>query len=173
MSVAESTTRRDSRKRVKIAPHLFERAGRFEIRKEIGGKMHSKTLQARTRTEAKQEAVRELAKLGDGGGFGDRTITVEALAASFLEYEASPAGKLAPRTLELRKHMLNTHVVPALGPRTKAVEVNAVAIRRMIDKLVGKATRGRWCAPACRLRRPCSRTAFASRDRFLGTRCVI
>src|SRR4051795_1178202 len=138
MSVVESKARGDSRKRVKIAPHLFERAGRFEVRKEIGGKMHSKTLQARTRTEAKQEAVRELAKLGDGGGFGDRTITVEALAASFLAYEAGPNGKLAQRTLKLRSDLLKAHVVPLLGPRTKAVEVNAATIRRMIDKLTAK-----------------------------------
>ena len=64
------------------------------------------------------------------------------LLASYLEREAGPLGEVEATTLELRRLLLNRHVVPALGPKTKAVDVEAAHLRQMIDKLKLKGLAG-------------------------------
>ncbi len=70
--------------------------------------------------------------------------SVEDLAESYL---AHARGILAPRTVELRRGQLRTHVVPTLGADTPADRVTPADIRRLINdlrrrRMSGSAVRG-------------------------------
>lgn len=119
------------------------------------GRQVKRTLQARTRTEARVEAGELRAGLAQGRlTLGDRGLTVEALAASWEARERGPLGKLSGRTVEHYAQVLRSHVVPALGARTKVHEVSVADVRRMIDRaaveLSGSAVNGlRSACSAC------------------------
>ena len=97
------------------------------------GRQVKRTLGARTRDAARTEAAELRAQLAHGRlGTGDRSLTIEQLAASFLERERGPLARLSPRTVEHYAQILRTHVLPALGPRTKVHEVGVQHVRKMV-----------------------------------------
>ena len=103
------------------------------------GRQVKKILAAVTREQARTEAGKLRDDLSRGKlSTGDRSLTVEQLAASFLEKERGPLGRLSPRTVDLYAQRLASHVVPALGPRTKVADVQVQDIRRMIDRVAAK-----------------------------------
>jgi integrase len=139
---ATASRRADCRQETKVAPNLYRQLGtdRYRFARMSKGVSVFERFTAATLTEAKKHA--DTLRTREPSSFGDKSVTIEALAESFLAREAGPLGKLSPRTVELRKHLLTSHVVPALGARTKAVEVNAAHLRRMVDKLNAKGLAG-------------------------------
>jgi integrase len=115
----------------------------YEVQKRVDGKMRRLKLRATIKTDAINEA-RGLTVDIDRGSveLGDRSVTVTALAASFLEREESILGVLADRTVELYRQRLNDHVIPALGPHTKAADVRVQHIRKMVDTLKSQGRAG-------------------------------
>ncbi len=103
------------------------------------GQQVKKTLAATTRAEARIEAGELRAQLAGGRLATDRSLTIEALAASAIGREQGPlGGRLAPRTLELYSADLRLHSIPGLGPRMKVAEVNVADIRRLLDGVAAK-----------------------------------
>lgn len=149
------TTQASSQRLVRVERNLFERNGKFVFvttdRKT--GKQFKRTLKATTRADARVEIGELRVSLSRGEVSGlDRTLSVAALSESFLERERSALGKLSPATVELYAQVLRTHVIPALGPRTKAAELQIVHLRRMVDELVARGLAGssiRNCVNAC------------------------
>jgi len=144
---SRSTPRVDTRRWVTFSRNVqqLEQAGRprprFRFVKDDPrtGRQVKKILQAVTREQARAEAGRLRDELAHGRlPTGDRTLTVEALAESFLARERSPLGRVSSRTVALYEQRLRSHVVPALGPRMKVAEVQVADIRRMIDKVAAK-----------------------------------
>jgi integrase len=111
----------------------------YEVQKRIDGKMRRIKLRARIKMDAINE-MRGLTVDIDRGDLelGDRSVTMAALAASYLEREEGVLGVLGDRTLELYRQRLNDHVIPALGPHTKAADVRVQHLRKMVDTLKTK-----------------------------------
>jgi integrase len=115
--------------------------------RRVDGKMRRGVLETTGRVgqERKTDAINEYHGLfadiqrGDVE-LGDRSVTVAALAASYLEREEGVLGTRAARTLELHRQRLNDHVIPALGGNTKAADVRVQQLRKMIDTLKTKKT---------------------------------
>lgn len=135
-------TRTDSRREVKVAPNLYRQVGtnHYRFARMSKGVSVFERFTAPTLTEAKKHA--DSLRTREPSIFGDKSVTVEALADSYLERESGPHGKIAANTLAQRRHLLKRHVVPAIGPRTKAVDVTPAHLRRMIDKLNSKKLAG-------------------------------
>jgi integrase len=130
--------------RKRIAPNLYERGDRYFLIRRIDGRQVVKALRARNRTEAKKECAHELSELIGAGltAVGDRSVTFGQLVELFLAHEEGPSRRLGPRTLELRRSLLRLHVVPTLGDKTRATDLTAAHLRRMIDRLRGKKLSG-------------------------------
>jgi len=152
--VTRPTPRIDNRRWVTFARNVqqLEKDGRsqpkFRFVKDDPrtGRQVKQTLQARTREEARTEAGRLRDELARGGlATGDRSLTVEQLAASFLERERGPLARLSPRTVDHYAQILRTHVVPALGPRTKVHEVGVQHVRKMVDAVASKRSGSTAC----------------------------
>ena len=140
MSVIESKPA----KRTRIGPNLFERVGpqgaTYHLIANVRGKQVCIKLRARTRTDARAERDRKMSELADGGlaAVGDRSVTLGALVQAFL---AAPI-KLSPNTIAQRRHMLTKHVLPILGERTRATDLTAGHVRRMIERLTKNGLSG-------------------------------
>ena len=111
---------RSTRRRVRIAPNLYQRPsdGKFEIGfADSAGRWRIKTLRAVTRQDAKAERDEFMTKLRGGQVATPSKLTFAEAAAEYLVgLEASvAAGEKAPRTLERYRQHLDGHVVPALG----------------------------------------------------------
>ena len=107
-------------RRLRIAPNLYQRPsdGKFEIGfSDMAGRWRIKTLQARTRTEAKVERDEFLSKLRRGQIVAPSKVTFGQAADEYLAgLDASvAAGERAPRTAERYRQHLDSHVLPALG----------------------------------------------------------
>lgn len=132
-------------KRTRIAPNLYERIGpqgtSYHLIANVRGKQIALKLTARTRTHARAERDRKMSELADGGlaAVGDRSLTLGALVGAFL---AAPNDKLSPNTVAQRQHMLTKHVLPLLGERTRATDLTAGHVRRMIERLSKKGLSG-------------------------------
>jgi integrase len=115
----------------------------YEVQKRVDGKMRRLKLRAKIKTDAINEA-RGLTVDIDRGDveLGDRTVTMVALAASFLDREEGVLGVLADRTVDLYRQRLNDYVIPMLGPHTKAADVRVQHLRRMVDTLKAKGQAG-------------------------------
>ncbi len=110
------------------------------------GRQFKKTLAARTRSEARVEAGELRAQLAHGKlSTGDRSLTIEALSTSFLERERGPMARLSPRTVDHYAQILRTHVVPALGPKTKVHEIGVQHVRKMVDSVAAKRSGSTVC----------------------------
>jgi integrase len=77
---------------------------------------------------------------------GDRTLTVAAMADSFIARERGILGTKAASTIDLYETRLRKHVVPIIGAR-KADEMTVQHVRQLIDKLTagghsGSSVRG-------------------------------
>jgi integrase len=118
--------------------------------RRVDGKMRRGVLETTGRVgqERKTEAVNEYHGLftdvrrGEVK-IGDRSVTIVALAASYLEREEGVLGTLGERTRDLYRQRLNDHVIPALGANTKAADVRVQHLRKMIDTLKSKKTDGK------------------------------
>jgi integrase len=130
-----SAARSDTRREIKVAPNLYRQVGtdRYRFAKMANGVSVFERFTSPTLTEAK--AYADTLRTRKPSSFGDKSVTIEALAKSYLERESGRHAKASARTVELRRSLLTHHVVPALGPRTKAVDVDAASLRRMIEKL--------------------------------------
>jgi integrase len=118
--------------------------------RRVDGKMRRGVLETTGRVgqERKSEAVNEYHGLftdvrRGSVELGDRSVTIAALAASYLEREEGVLGTLGERTLELYRQRLNDHVIPALGANTKVADVRVQHLRKMIDTLKSKKTNGK------------------------------
>src|SRR5687767_12437213 len=139
---ARQPHRTDARrgKRERVAPGVYRRAGKYLVQfTDEAGNVRFKTTTARNLTEAKaeRERLRVAARVGDAP-IGDRSLTVAALAESFLARERGPLGRRSKSTVNTYEMQLRAHVVPLLGPKTKAADVRVQHVRRMVDKLVAK-----------------------------------
>jgi integrase len=108
----------------------------YELQHRVNGRMARTKLVATT----PQEAIIEARGLGSDiergvVKIGDRSVTIEALAKSFLEREKGALGTRAPRTVELYEQRISDHVVRLLGPNTKAADIEVAHIRSMVDRL--------------------------------------
>jgi hypothetical protein len=82
-----------------------------------------------------------------GASFGlahvERTMRYACAFAKVIPpHESGPNARIAKKTLDVRSQVLRSHVIPALGPKTKAVEVTAAHLRRMCDRLTEKGLSG-------------------------------
>jgi integrase len=130
---------------VALGGNLYERGDSYFVIVRVKGEQRVAALQARNRTDAKREAPRVLARLlnrRSGIGAGDPNVTLRELADDFLAHEGGPSGRLAPRTLELRRLLLTKHVLPGVGEKTKASEITSAHVRKFIDKLRRKGLSG-------------------------------
>jgi integrase len=134
-----SGKRTDTRREVKVAPNLYRQVGtdRYRFARMADGVSVFERFTSPTLTEAKKHA--DALRTRKPSSFGDKSVTVEALAKSYLD---TCAEKLAATTVVVRRHLLNHHVVPALGPRMKAVDVEPAHLRRMIRKLTDNGLAG-------------------------------
>jgi integrase len=116
--------RRISRVKVPKSRNLWERRNAdgshsFEITytDPATGKQHWKTLDAKTRTDARAERDAFFAALGKGEAVSPNALTFEDVGREYLaRLEAMvAAGEKAPRTLATYTHDLEAHVFPALG----------------------------------------------------------
>jgi integrase len=83
-----------------------------------------------------REARSTAAKVEDGMRLvGRQDVTLAELRDAFETWATGTASTLAPSTRELYLLRLDTHVLPALGPSTKAWAVTPAHLRTMIDKL--------------------------------------
>jgi hypothetical protein len=136
----------------------------------VGGVSVFERFTSLTLTEAKAHA--DTLRTRKPSSFGDKSVTVESLATSYLERESGRHGKASARTVELRRSLLTNHVVPLLGPRTKAVDVDAASLRRMIEKLNERGLPARRFEVVSRRHQRCSVRASKTLAHFLGTRRV-
>jgi len=125
--------------RGKRVPGLYSRTvgdGRevFEYRARLNGRVVTRKLDARSRSDAVAEAER---LRSDARGVtpvtADRRLTVERLAESFRQAIDADLA-YSPRTREDLHARLTVHVVPNLG-RLRVYEVDAFAIRRFARAL--------------------------------------
>jgi integrase len=132
----------DKRREVKVAPNLYRQgtSDHYRYSKMVDGVSVFQRFTASTLTEAKK--IADELRTRKPSSFGDKSVTVEGLAASYLERESGPLAKASPRTVELRHTLLKHHVVPALGPKAKAVDIEAAHLRKMIDTLRLKGLAG-------------------------------
>ena len=124
----------------------------FEVQKRVDGRMRRIKLRAANKTDAINEARTLTVDVQRGDvQLGDRTLTVTALRDSYLDRERGVLGTRRARTVDLHEQQLRDHVIPLLGPRTKACDVTAVHLRRMIDTLTAHGLAGssvRGCVSA-------------------------
>jgi integrase len=127
-----------SQKRTALGGGLYQRGDSFFAIVRKDGQQRVRALKATTKTEAKREApgvIAELLGRPSGLAAGARNVTLRQLADDFLAHEAGPSRRLSARTRELRKLLLNKHVLPILGEKTKAEDLSAAHVRKLIDKL--------------------------------------
>jgi integrase len=123
----------------KVAPNLYRTfendkpTDRYRFKKDIGGVPISKRFTSPTLTEAK--AFANTLRVKRVGDFGDRSMTVKALAASYIERETGPLASVALSTALDRKAQLDKYVLPSFGPKTKVADVTVIHVRRLLDKL--------------------------------------
>ena len=120
MTKANATDpRTDSRREVKVAPNLYRQPGtdRYRFARMSGGVCVYERFTAQTLTAAKAHANELRTK--DVSAFGDKSVTIEALAASYLERESGPAARRLQRKRAVRRLLLNGHVVPLLWAEDK------------------------------------------------------
>lgn len=94
---------------------------------------------------------------------GDRTLTVRAMAESFIARERSILATRKSSTVDLYELRLERHVLPVIG-KLKADEVTVQHVRSLIDKLTAKKHSGssvRGCLAALS-------AAFRHAERDLG-----
>jgi integrase len=72
---------------------------------------------------------------------GDRTLTVRAMADSFIARERGVLGTKAASTVDLYETRLVKHVLPVIGTR-KADELTVQHMRQLIDKLIAAGHSG-------------------------------
>jgi integrase len=129
--------------RERVAPGVFTRAGKYIVSfTDEAGRDHYKTTDARNLTEAK--AIREQIRVGLRAGeikIGDRSLTIAKLRDSFIARERGTLGTRSSRTVDLYAQRLEAHVLPFLG-RTRAADVTAQHIRRLVDRLVERGLSG-------------------------------
>jgi len=151
-AIAPHRTDRKRGKRVRVAPGVYTRAGKFLVHyTDEQGREHFKTTSAKSLREAK--AAREALRVGIRSGevvVGDRTLTFAALAASFIERERGSLGSRSSRTVDLYEQRITSHVVPLLG-RMKVADLQVQHIRKLIDRLKEQGLSGstiRGCVSA-------------------------
>jgi integrase len=135
------------------ARHTTDGAVVYELQRRDAGRMRRIKLRATSKSEAIAEA-RDLAADLDRSevALGDHSLTVAALKESYIERERSVLATRSARTIDLHEQLLRPHVVPLLGPRTKAAHVKAAHLRKMIDTLKARGKSGstiRSCVVAC------------------------
>jgi integrase len=95
-----------------------------------------------TKTEAIAHHRRLVVGVETGGvEIGDRSLTVRAMAESFLARERGVLGKRKATTVDGYESQLEKHVLPALG-RHKADELTVQHVRSLIDKLTAEGRSG-------------------------------
>lgn len=102
----------------------------FEYRARLQGRVVSRKLEARSRTEALAEVERLRSEARGAGHVDavDRRLTVARLAGRFREaVDADPS--YSPRTREDIRTRLDRHIVPALG-RVRLCDLDAHLVRR-------------------------------------------
>lgn len=107
----------------------------FEYRGRLDGKVVTRKLEARTRSDAvdELERLRSEARSNPHAVTLDRRLTVERLAELFREaIDADPA--YSPRTREDLRSRLEVHIVKKLG-RLRVRDVDAYAVRRFAQSL--------------------------------------
>src|SRR5207247_2607716 len=95
-------------------------------------------------TKAEAVTAHQRLSLGVDDGdiqIGDRSLTVKAMATSFIARERGVLATRSTRTVELYEQRLEQHVIPELGT-TKAVDVTVQHIRALIDKLTAQGHGG-------------------------------
>jgi integrase len=108
----------------------------FEFYVKRGGEPISRTLKAKTLTDAKREARAEIAKLDAGTRpVGRNDIDIGELRDEWEPWARSPGSKYAPRTVEMYRDLLDRRVLPILGATTKVAAIKPVHLRGLIDKL--------------------------------------
>jgi integrase len=94
-----------------------------------------------TQAKAERERLRTGIRSGDLV-IGDRSLSVAALAASFIDRERSTLGSRSTRTVDLYEQRLNAHVVTTAVGRMKAADVKVAHIRKLRDRLIEKGLSG-------------------------------
>jgi integrase len=138
MSVTDSTApRADTRKRERVAPGVYLRAGKYQIAyKEPGGRYVIKTIAARTKTQAIAEREKRRVDVRSGEGVDSSDATLGDVGRDFLDtFEGLVlAGERSERTLELYRQRWRTHIEPRLG-RLKVQAVRAGHVSRLLAEL--------------------------------------
>ena len=152
---------------------LFERdtisGVAYEVRRKVDGRSFTRALNATTPTDAIREARAFVANADQGARIlSNADTSLSELRDEFAEW-AKASAKLAPSTRELYLGRLDWHVIPALGPHTKAASVTPAHLRAMVEKL--SAPKGKK-APATSSVRGCV-VAAGALFRFAVHRGVI
>jgi integrase len=135
-SNATASRRADTRHETKVAPNLYRQVGtdRYRFAKMVRGVSVFERFAAPTLTEAKQYA--DTLRTRKTSDIGDKSVTLRTLVDGYLALgEKKNSTPLAPRSIEVRRLLLEKHVLPALGEKTKAVDVTTPHLRRMVSKL--------------------------------------
>lgn len=141
-------TRRQVTYRGEPIPGLYERTTAdsrtvYEVRRKVAGRSIRRVLEARTATEAIREARALVARIDAGDRLVGRfDVSLGELRDAFAEWGRSPSSTLAPSTLALYLHRLDRHVLPELGPSTKAAALTAARVRAMIERLAARGVTG-------------------------------
>jgi integrase len=129
---------------------------RFEFVAKRNGRISRKTLNARTATDAVNEANR-LRVVAVEKGIADGTLRLGPSCDRFLSEVRSgdyaPPRGLAASTLDLYEQRLRSHVLPAFGEGSRLRDIQAAHLRALIDRmrqqgLSGSTIRGTVAATA-------------------------
>lgn len=130
----------------------------FELQRRVNGRPTRIKLSATTPQEAAVEARGYTSDVERGVVvIGDRSITLTALAQSFLAREEGVLASRSERTVSLYRQRIEQHVLPLLGPNTKAADITVAHVRGLIDRqrargLSGSTIRGTVTALSAMLR---------------------
>ncbi len=123
----------------------------YEVRRKVGGRSVTRSLQATTATDAIREA-REFVASAERGVrvVGNADLSLRELRDEFADWSKT-TDRLAASTRGLYLGRLDRHVLPTLGAATKAANVTPAHLRDMVDRLQAKGASGssvRGCVAA-------------------------
>lgn len=127
-----------SRRFVDGKPSSFYRFSRM-----VGGTRVQKRFEAATVQEARDIAASLSGEIRTKGtnALGDRSVSIESLVEQYLLHAAAE-NVFAANTLAQRRILLRQHVAPALGPKSKAADIQPPHIRQMVSTLKRKGLAG-------------------------------
>jgi integrase/recombinase XerC len=154
------TASHSNRTQVRIGRHLYERKAGAKVSYLViikkDSKLRSQTLQAKTRTAARDESLAVIAALRKGeptpSTKAKSGVTFKELSARWIGHERGPSGKRKASTLALREMLLTKHCT-AINNKP-AASITAVDLRKLKDALLatglsGSSVRGIFASISC------------------------